>query len=212
MLLAENETWRQLLADQEAIADGGVPAAPDAAAGMTLPGDRALSEVLEARRAVREFAPRPLAPDTLASVLSAAATADRERCGAIADKIELTIMAAAISVDGWRPSLYHLSQAPVPVDETVDMAQLITTYAAAPALVFVCLDLSAAARAVGARGYPWAVTRSAAYGYAAWLAALSTGLDACVYGGASSTVTRAARGLLGTPVRHLFTVAVGYAA
>jgi hypothetical protein len=50
---------------------------------------------------------------------------------------------------------------------------------------------------------------AAAAGYGAWLAAVSIGLAGCAFGGSNHRVTAAMRHG-GEPLRHLFTVAIGY--
>ncbi|MEU4266230.1 hypothetical protein ACYCCF_30860 [Streptomyces argenteolus] len=83
-------------------------------------------------------------------------------------------------------------------------AEVILNYADAPALIFI------GGPVVGTSGasYGELMTRAGALGYAAWLSALSHGLECSVFALPNFRVTQAMRAQEDR-TRHLFTVAVG---
>jgi nitroreductase len=185
------------------------------AAGSRAPGRRVTDgltdDVLARRGSVREFATSMVPRGQILAAVAAAHDADAAvwpsgRHGAI----DLEILIAASGIDGLARGLYAARETGTELlsPDPAELDTLRKQYTDAPALLLICANLNHACRAAGPAGYPAALVRAGAAGYAAWLWAISVGLAGCVYGGASHEASGAAR-QRDVNLRHLFTVALG---
>jgi nitroreductase len=164
-------------------------------------------DVLRSRRSVRSYAPRPVPFADLERVVLAGQAAVDDLFGA-ATPAGAELVAIILRRPGDEVRVRRAQRwAPGPAFAVDDLA---TTYADAPALVFICGDLAAASDGLGSRGYPNALVRAGCFGYAAWLAGIAGGLSGCVFGRSYAPVTRLARSATGRPLRHLFTLTLGW--
>lgn len=173
-----------------------------------LPGP--VEHALLGRSSVREFSGEALPEEFVRAVVGAARRAEAATWPARSHgAAAFEILVAALNVDGLAMGLY-------PAHGSIHLAgpacewfgSLRRQYADAAVLLLICGDLNRACRAVGPAGYASTLVRAGTIGYAAWLWAVSAGVAASVYGGASHQVTLAAR-QLDVNLRHLFTVALG---
>jgi hypothetical protein len=97
----------------------------------------------------------------------------------------------------------------LPVAGAEPHGDLRSRYAPAPALLLVYGSLDKARKSSPQNGYQRLLVRAGALGYAAMLAALSTGLCGCLFGRASSSISRSLR-TGDDRLNHLFTFAIGW--
>jgi nitroreductase len=174
-----------------------------------------LEEALCRRRSVRAFGAEEVSRSDVDFVIGSGLAAERtQQAPGTHPDMGVTIATAAFNVGGLEPGLYLPAAAAGAVCGRGPGAQwlagLQAQYADAPALLLVCGNLARACAAAGRRGYPQLLVRAGAAGYGAWLAAVSIGLAGCAFGGSNHRVTAAMSRHGSEPLRHLFTVAIGY--
>ncbi|GIH05756.1 hypothetical protein Rhe02_38230 [Rhizocola hellebori] len=193
-LIAESQLWPETLAALE-----------------EPPHGTPLHEVFDARRSVRTFSRDPVPRTVIGSLLHGAACADAALWphGTSAPTPE-----AWVATNLSDPAIATLGRfddgRPADAQPLGELAALLAgRYAAAPVLLLVCADVSAAVVAQGGAGYRQALLRASGFGYAAWLCAIANGLSGCPFGRASAEVTSLVRKRTGSALRHLFTLALG---
>lgn len=161
----------------------------------------ALSKAIARRRSVREFAPDPIAPELLSSIIGVAREASPVRPPTTL-RVDVAI-AARSAVFRTTPSGELTSQ----VGGLEFLEVLHDCYTAAPVLLLIHDSLTTTTER-----YRATLLAAAGLGHNAWLAALTMGLDGCVFPRSSGLVTSAARESGRHADRHLFTVAIGRSA
>lgn len=204
-LIPSAEPARQVMAEPKRRA-GVAPAGNPADRAGSASVDRLVSaSAIHARRAVRSFAGKRVDRRDLDFVLAAATSAGPWPQAGPGD-LELLVFARSVAGLGYGAYLARRGgYQPVDADLPADLWR---SYADAPVLLFLCADLAACAPDVA--GYPTALFLAGAVGHACWLAAVSTGLGGCPYGGTSGPATVLARRALGPGWRHLFTLSLGH--
>jgi hypothetical protein len=166
------------------------------------PFDRALADILRARRSVRTFSNAPVPVARVKEVIKAARACEASVWGREAGtEPALCFLVTANRVTGLAPGVYvapGFDEAPLLPEDALD--GLNKRYANGAALLHVCGRISA--------DYAQVLTQAGTLGYAAWLSAISAGLAGSVYGGTSAQITTAARRIR-PDLRHLFTTAIG---
>ncbi|HEY7143133.1 MAG TPA: hypothetical protein VH637_02730 [Streptosporangiaceae bacterium] len=173
----------------------------------------ALARTLAGRRSVREFASRPVPVDLLEFACQAGIEAERATwptpqhgdCG-------IGIAVAGWDVTGLPRGIFRYLPADrrfVPVAGDGLRSDLRSSYASSPALLLIHGSLDKARARSPQHGYQRLLVRAGTLGYAAMLAALSTGLSGCLFGRASSSISRSLR-TGDDRLAHLFTAAIGW--
>ena len=212
VLVTEHAALRRLR--QEAGTAGRPVAYVDAMPGGPRPQVvPALAPALAERRSVREFASRPVPVNLLEFACRAGIEVERAswptarhgECGT-------GIAVAVWDVTGLPQGIFRYLPAEgrfLPVAEVECHGDLRARYAAAPALLLVYGSLDKAREPSPQNGYQRLLVRAGTLGYAAMLAALSMGLGGCLFGRASSSVSRSLR-TGDDRLIHLLTVAIGW--
>ena len=198
---------------------GSTRVAAQAATAVSHPFDLSAPEVdelLARRRSTYTYGTQPIPADSVSRVLDLGRRAHaHDWPQAVHGESGLTTLVGAHSVDGLARGLYLPPSAGsgsfTVIDDHVDLQELRARYVAAPVLLFVCGDVRRATAPDHGIGYGSLLVRSGSLGYDYWLAALSTGMSAAVFGRSRAEVTDLAR-KVDPGLRHLFTVAIGHAA
>ena len=173
-----------------------------------------LESVLRGRRSVRDFDSRPVARDVLATTVRTAAAFDGATFGRHAGPAP-SVYLAAHRVGDLSQGLYEVRElAGLATARAVPFREidaLADAYCPAQAIFVICGDIAAYCHGRGDEGYRGLLVRCSAFGYALWMAARAEGLEGAVFGRAAREITSAIRRDSGSGLRHLFTVAVGYA-
>jgi hypothetical protein len=213
VLMAEHAALRQLCISADRI---GAPVTRDDVTPRPRPRELpSLARALPERRSVRQFASGPVPSRLLEFACQTGLQVERAGWPAVVHgECGIGIGVAAWDVTGLPRGIYRYLPAErrfVPVTGPEILGGLRSAYAPAPALLLVYGSLDKAREHNTANGYQRLLVRAGALGYAAQLAALSTGLWGCPFGSASSSVTRSLH--TGQQrLHHLFTVAVGWPA
>lgn len=172
-----------------------------------------LAAVLARRRSVRDFAPRPLTPGQVATIIDAAFDVnERIWPEAVHGSHDLTVLVAAFDVSGTPRGVHEYDRGDAGLtlvladDQVLDALE--RTYTRAPAILLVCRRSTTAVPP--AHDYGATFVRAGSLCHGAWLAALARGLAGSVYGRAVYEVAHAV-GDLPRPHSHLFTLAIGHA-
>lgn len=217
-LIPIQETRREIMETLDGRAHSVVPGTersqrPEAASVAKLLGigGQSVEPLLRRRRATRKFSRVAPAQERVRKIITAAYAVDRSQWYA-GEGQELSLLLTTSSLPDVPPGLHLCDSrdgAPSARLRGPDLLPALhDSYVDAPALLFVCGDVRAAAHDDSGTGYGALLMRAGALGYALWLAAVADGLAGCVYGRPSAAVTAAAREL-GPGMRHLFTVALG---
>src|SRR5215813_7185252 len=212
VLMTEQAALRRLC---EAAGAAGSPAAhPDAGPGGPCPQVLpVLTRTLAERRSVREFASRPVPVRLLEFACRAGIEVERASWpAALHVECGTGIAVAVQDVTGLPRGIFRYLPAEgrfLPVAGAELLGDLRSWYAPAPALLLVHGSLDKARRPSPQNGYQRLLVRAGTLGYAAMLAALSTGLCGCLFGRASSSISRSLR-TGDDRLIHLFTVAIGW--
>lgn len=175
------------LLTQTELTEGLLAAAADAAAPDVPPGPQASWRTLAERRSVREFEDRDVEPAMLARILGIPA-------------VEVAVATSTGMV------LWEGGASGPRIADAVTVGALREQYAAAPVLVFFH------GAHTDAGDYHRGLIRAGMAGYEVWLAAIAEGLAGCPFGRSSGHVVKALRQSGRPSARHLFTVALGWAA
>lgn len=190
-----------------------------------------LATVLRHRRAVRFYAPRPLAAATLHSAVLAGFDADRRRWPQEHACCPLVPVVVAQNVAGLPPAVYRLDDfadqaagtagtgwraaSPVMVLDGPDSYEQLTLqreFAGAGAIVSILGDLERAERCHGVAGYRALMARAGAAAYQMWLTAIAHGVAGSVFAGFLPAAVRLPLGCDGVNRHQLFALALGYPA
>jgi Nitroreductase family len=213
-VIAAGETTRELMSLLQTRRPGrnSSAAAGDFGGGLGTLLETPLEVVLRRRGAVREFSAAELPVGQVEDLVARGFVAERQvwRAGAHGDP-GFAVLVAARRVAGLaegvyaatlqRPALARL-QVPAP------LAPVRQAYGDAPAFLLICADPHQQRTGAGGCSYGSLLVRAGTLGYAMWLAAISSGLAGCAYGGGCHDATLFARHL-NPRFRHLFTVAIG---
>jgi nitroreductase len=224
-----NSLFVSLLADTHLDAEAlRTPPEPVVTPGWPRPGDGAvqlpvpaparesLEESLRRRTAIRAYTDQPVALAQLAAILTGAEYQDRRNWASErAAGVELRLVCASWRVSGLDTGLYGFDSralvrlADLPTGTDAEDIVLQREFASAPALVLVLGNLAAALRRHGSHGHRLLLNRAGAAAHAAWLAALSLGLDGTVFAGLLPGAVRELLGADGYTSAPLFAFSVG---
>jgi nitroreductase len=199
--------------------------APPGDEGVRLPAPaparEGLEESLRRRTAIRAYTRQPVELAQLSAMLTAAEEQDRRNWSSErAAGVELRLVCASWRVAGLDTGLYGFDGgtrslvrlAALPTGTAAEDIVLQREFAAAPALVLVLGNLAEAVRRHGSHGHRLLLTRAGAAAHAAWLAALSVGLDGTVFAGLLPGAVRDLLGADGYTTAPLFAFSVGWRA
>lgn len=175
-------------------------------------GTLSLDDAIGVRRAIRDFADRPVLRSEVELVLEHARAMLQRWWPAVSQPAYgLTVIVAADHVTGLEHGLYSYAENTGPRRLPADarlLRGLRAAYAPAPVLLAICGDLPWALSPEGP-DYGGLLTAAGALGYASWLSAVSLGLAGCAFGGAAQELTDIAVDIA-PGLRHLFTIALGH--
>lgn len=212
-LIAESAALRELSAPPRR--DASVPAgSPAPAAASSPPVCPDPGQVLADRRSVRQFANRPIPAALLADAYRNAMSVERAYWSPEGHSdARLGLAVGAAHVDGLAKGIHTFSTATAEFNYLAGPAlvdELRLAYADSQALVLVYADRDHDLSVPSS--YQNTLVRAGALGYAVLLNAMAAGLRGCPFGRAMSEVSIAVSAGEAKPVRHLFTLAIGWPA
>jgi nitroreductase len=215
-LIAEHAALRELCAPSRR--ESPKPAARHGPAESQSPpvAGSAPDKVLASRRSARQFAGRPVPAALLADACQTAMRVEQAYWPPeVHGEAGLRLAVATARVDGLAEGLHTFSGATAEfgyLASAAPVGELQQEYANAPALVFVCAERAGDREVLPRSSYQSMVVRAGTLGYAVLLNAMSAGLCGCPFGRAMSRVPSALSAAYTGPVRHLFTIAIGWPA
>jgi hypothetical protein len=215
-LIAEHAALRELCAPsrRESPKPTARPASPKSESPPV--ACSAPDKILADRRSVRQFAGRPVPAALLADACQNAMRVERAYWPPeVHGDAGLRLALATARVDGLAKGVHTFSVATAEFGYLAGadlVGELQQEYANAPALVLVCAEHVRHRAVLPHSSYQNMVVRAGTLGYAVLLNAMAAGLSGCPFGRAMSRVPTTLGARYAGPVRHLFTIAIGWPA
>jgi hypothetical protein len=197
--------------------NGSVTFSPEVPRRLTeLPHGR-ITELLERRRSVREYADAPVSREHLADICGSGLRARTLLTGGPAEDPHAdSWLVWARNVEGLSPGIHtydgagdFTSVTPLPDDLTWSHA-IQSDFVESPCLVLPLWKLDSALTADGTDGYLNSLLAAGSSLYTSWLTALDLGLVGCLLRGVHPALLSSALGMGGVGARPLLTLSLGH--